>query len=187
MALFKKNTSFADHSDIEYALALHKRNEVRRDGLTLTKAFSQLDIEWRARDIHPWDRDRRCSPEEKKRLFNEQCFSDTEAAIFRLFSALPVLDEIQFRVVGPDSDDELLAGRVARPSLSQVSAGASPRGRLRQMGINVCVIGFCLLLSLLGVATIQCPIPTRSPEYCDAEAASSLICPELNCINAKAT
>jgi hypothetical protein len=175
MALFKKNTSLADHSDIEYALALHKRNEVRLDGLTLTKAFSQLDIEWRARDIHPWDRDRRCSPEEKERLFNEQCFSDTEAAIFRLFSALPVLDEIQFRVVGPDSDVELLSGRVARPSLRQVSADASPRGRLRQMGINVCVMGFCFLLPLLGVAPIQRPLLSRSPEYGGADAASSFI------------
>jgi hypothetical protein len=173
MALFKKKTSVADHSDIEYALALHKRNEVRRDGLTLTKAFSQLDIEWRARDIHPWDRDRRCSPEEKERLFNEQCFSDTEAAIFRLFSALPVLDEIQFRVVGPDSDHELLSGRVARHSLGQITGGASPRGRLRQMGINVCVIGFCLLLPLLGALTIQRPIPTSSPKYGGADAASS--------------
>jgi hypothetical protein len=142
MALIKKIASFANHSAIENALALHKRNEVRRDGLTLTKAFGQLDIEWRARNIHPWDRDRGCSSDEKERLFNEQCLSDTDAAICRLFSALPAIDEIQFRVVMPDSDDMLLGGRVARASLAQAKEGAPPRGRLRQMGVNVCVIGF---------------------------------------------
>jgi len=180
MGLLKKITSFAHHSGIEHALALHERNEVRRDGLTLRKTSNQLDIEWRARSIHPWDRDRLCSPEEKERLFNEQCFSDTEAAIRRLFSALPVIDEIRFRVVKPDSDDELLAGLVVRPSLSQVTTGASPRGRLRQMGINVCVIGFCLLLSLLGGVTIQRPLPSGSPQYGGADAAISFIHPGLN-------
>jgi len=153
----KKLIAYAHRARIQDALALYTRNEVRRDGLILTNVVHQLDIEWRARDIHPWDRERGCPPEVEERLFNEQCFSDTEAAICRLFSALPVVDEIQFRVVRPDSDDELLAGRVARLSLSQVSAGASPRGRLRQMGINVCVIGFCLLLPLLGAVII----PTR--------------------------
>lgn len=141
MFLLKRLTSSAHYSGIEYALALHARNEVRRDGLTLTKTSSQLVIEWRARDIHPWDRDPCCSPEEKERSFNEQCFSDTEAAICRLFAALPTVDEIQFRVMRPEADDELLAGRVARSSLGQVSTGASPRGRLRQMEVNVCVSG----------------------------------------------
>lgn len=61
MFLLKRLTSSAHYSGIEYALALHARNEVRRDGLTLTKTSSQLVIEWRARDVHPWDRDPGCS------------------------------------------------------------------------------------------------------------------------------
>jgi hypothetical protein len=160
--IFKKLIAYAHRAGIQDALALDKRNEVRSDGLILTNVAHQLDIGWRARDIHAWDRERGCSPEEVERLFKEQCFSDTEAAICRLFSALPLIDEIQFRVVRPDSDDELLAGRVARPSLSRVSTGVSPRGKLWQMGINVCVIGFCLLLWLLGVTTNQCRNPSGS-------------------------
>ena len=41
---------------IERALALHLRGEARRDGLSAIRMATHLDIEWRARDIHPWDR-----------------------------------------------------------------------------------------------------------------------------------
>jgi len=160
------------------------RNEVRRDGLTLIKTSNQLVIEWRARDIHPWDRDRGCSEEEKAQLFNEQCFSDTEAAIRRLFSSLPVIDEIHFRVISPDSNAELLAGRVARPALEQVTESASPRGRLRQMGINVCVIGFSLLLPLFGAVIIHRQIPGGRPAH--ADAAIAIIHSGFSCVSANA-
>lgn len=141
MSLLKRLMFSAHYAGVEHALALHSRNEVRRDGLTLTKTSNQLVIEWRARDIHPWDRDEGSSLEEKERLFSEQCFSDAEAAIRRLFAAWPTIDEIQFRVMRPDIGDELLSGRVARSSLGQVDAGASARGRLWQMGVNVCASG----------------------------------------------
>jgi hypothetical protein len=160
---FKTLISRAHTAGITGALALYKRNEVRRDGLVLTKASHHLDIEWRARDIHPWDRDPCCSPEDEERLFNEQCLADAESAIRRLFSALPILDEIQFRVTRPDSDDELLAGRVERTVLEHITGGASPRGRLRQMGINVCVIGFTVLMSLLGVVILDRQIRPGTP------------------------
>lgn len=184
MSLLKKLTSFAHQSGIEYALALHTRNEVRRDGLTLIKTSNQLAIEWRARDIHPWDRDRGCSPEQNEQLFSEQCFSDTEAAIRRLFSELPTIDEIHFRVISPDSDAELLAGRVDRPALNHVTAGASARGRLRQMGINVCVIGFSLLLPLFGAVIIHRQIPSGRPAH--ADAAIAIIDSGFSCVSAKA-
>lgn len=184
MSLLKKLTSFAHHAGIEYALALNTRNEVKRDGLALRKTSNRLAIEWRARDIHPWDRDIGCSPEEKERLFNEQCFSDTEAAIRRLFSELPTIDEIQFRVVRLDSDDELLTGLVERPALEHTTTGATPRGRLHKMGINVCAIGFCLLLPLLGGVIFLQQIPGRSP--IDAQATTANLHPELSRISAKA-
>jgi hypothetical protein len=141
MSLLKRLMSSAHYSGIEYALALQTRNEVRRDGLTLMKTSNQLVVEWRARDIHPWDCDEGHSFEEKECLFCEQCFSDADAAIRRLFASLPTIDEIQFRVMRPGTGDELLSGRVTRSSLRQVDAGASPRGRLWQMGVNVCVSG----------------------------------------------
>lgn len=179
----KKIISRAHRTGIQDALALQKRNEVRRDGLILTKAVHQLDIEWRARDIHPWDRDWVRSSDDEEQLFNEQCFSDTEAAIRRLFSSLPTIDEIQFRVIRPDSDDELLTGHVARLSLGQITKSASPRGRLRQMGINVCVLGFCLIVSALGIVTTQRLIPNLHP----AAAKSGLIHPQTTYIEPTST
>jgi hypothetical protein len=133
--LLKKLASDCFRAGITRSLALHRRGEVRQDGLTLTKACHHLEIEWRAREIHPWDRG--CSPEEEMRLFTEQCFSDTEAAIRRLFAALPVVDLIQFRVTHPNSEDQLLEGTVVRSVLKDTKSDASARGRLWQMGVDV--------------------------------------------------
>ena len=65
---------------IEHAFALHLRGEVRNDGLKLKKLSNRLEIEWWARDIHPWDRHR--SPEQRAWLFFRQSLADTEAALF---------------------------------------------------------------------------------------------------------
>jgi hypothetical protein len=83
--------------NIERALALHLSGEARRDGLHATKSTTHLEIEWRARDIHPWDRGL-LSPGEKPAAFVKQSLADTEAAIYRLFEALP-----QVGVIYPES------------------------------------------------------------------------------------
>jgi hypothetical protein len=44
------------HHRIKRALALNSRGEARRDGLTVDSVSSRLEIRWRARGIHPWDR-----------------------------------------------------------------------------------------------------------------------------------
>src|SRR5580692_9615531 len=95
---------------IASALALHRRGEVRPDGLILTQSSHHLDIEWRARDIHPWDRG--CEPAERAHLFSEQSLADTDAALSRLFRKFPEIDVITFRVCKPDSDEHILAGTV---------------------------------------------------------------------------
>jgi hypothetical protein len=77
---------------IENALALQRRGEVRGDGLTLTQVSHHLEIEWRAREIHPWDRV--SESEERELLFSEQSVADTDAALSRLFDKLPELDVI---------------------------------------------------------------------------------------------
>jgi hypothetical protein len=149
--LLKKLVSDSLRTGVNRSLALHRRGEVRQDGLTLTKASYHLEIEWRAREIHPWDRG--CSPREEMRLFTEQCFSDTEAAICRLFAALPVVDLIQFHVIHPNSEDQLLGGTVARSVLKQAKSGASTRGRLWQMGVDV------------GALAINQPIAVENSPY----------------------
>lgn len=120
---------------IENALALQRRGEMRPDGLTPVKISQVLEVEWRARSIHPWDRHRPTSRAEQ--LFREQCYADTEAALVRLFRSLPDVDVICFRVLGQDSDDEIVSGLVTRAAIGQADPSASARTRLWQMGVCI--------------------------------------------------
>lgn len=120
---------------IENALALQRRGEVRSDGLTPVKISQVLDVEWRARNIHPWDRQR--PPRWAEQLFREQCYADIDAALVRLFRSLPDVDAICFRVIGHDSDDEIVSGLVTRAAMKRADSSASPRTRLWQMGVCI--------------------------------------------------
>jgi hypothetical protein len=123
------------------ALALHLRGEVRRDGLTLTRACNHLEIQWHARDIHPWDRD--VQPERHALLFAEQTLADTEAVIFRLFEALPQVDVIKLGVIGLGSDPPIISGTVHRSTLSTVRRGLMSVGmRLRDLGVSYHLAGW---------------------------------------------
>jgi hypothetical protein len=118
---------------VERALALKKRGGVRSDSLRLTAAKTTLQIEWLARALHPWDRD---MPEARAEpRFSQQCLSDANTAIDRLFSEIPVLDEIEIRVRRDPSRPPILAGTVRRDSLNtrhHLSIGM----RLRAIGIT---------------------------------------------------
>jgi len=116
------------------ALALHLRREVRRDGLELTSICNSLEIEWRARDVHPWDRD--CRPEERRAALVEQTLFDTEAAISRLFEALPFVHVLRVRVLDVGSNAPILGGTVHRSSLAEVRSGLSIGMKLRELGIT---------------------------------------------------
>lgn len=98
---------------IDKALALN-RYEVRPDGLWLTGTSFRLAISWRARRIHPWDSD--LTADRKALLLVEQTFSDTLAALERLFVALPEVDVIDLSVLEVDSRKHgtLLSGSIAR-------------------------------------------------------------------------
>jgi hypothetical protein len=93
-----------------------------------------LEIRWRARDIHPWDAG--VSAERKAELYHEQLIAVTEAAIFRLFEAMPQIDQIDLQVVEPSSDAVVLAGSVHRSALHAARTIVSVRMRLIQLGVN---------------------------------------------------
>lgn len=133
--LLQRLTARVHKTNIENALALHRRGEARSDGLVLLKAAHHLEIEWEARGIHPWDQGR--SEHDKQILFCKQCYEDTEAALSRLFSELPYIDEIRFRVIRPNSDSEVLTGTVTRSTVSQITADLSPRTKLWRMGTRL--------------------------------------------------
>jgi hypothetical protein len=133
-SLFAKLGSYRYRRKVRRALDLYLRGEVRRDGLQLTSMCSSLEIEWRARDVHPWDRD--SSRDERRAMLVSQTLLDTDAAITRLFDLLPYVDVLQIRVLGADSDAPILGGTVTRSSLEEVRYGLSIGMKLREMGIT---------------------------------------------------
>jgi hypothetical protein len=115
------------------ALALNQRGEARADGLSLNRFEQWLEIEWRARDVHPWDRD--LSAARIARLFAEQCLDDTSATLDRLFSKIPEIDVLKFKVMHPNSGAPILSGSISRSEARTVKA-SSPGMKLKQLGVT---------------------------------------------------
>jgi hypothetical protein len=124
---------------IENALALNRRGEVRSDGLRLSRVHSRLDIEWRARDVHPWNRD--LPAEQRWPMFIEQSLADTEAAVSRLFDAFPQVDVIELRVLEPSSEIAIMEGTVHRSTLNRDRRLLSVKMRVLALGINYRLVG----------------------------------------------
>jgi hypothetical protein len=115
------------------SLALHKRNEVRADGLLLERTCNRLEIHWRARDVHPWDSD--LSGKERESAFLRQVMDDTEAALLQLFERLPEIDEIDLTVLDVQTENVWLSGTVHRTSL------ASPFDRILSIRMRLAFLG----------------------------------------------
>ena len=133
---FRKLDQWWFRRSVEDALALHRRGEVRRDGLNLDGMSSHLKIRWRARDIHPWDRDI-LRGSGRQAAFAEQALADTEAAILRLFERLPHVDVIELSVLEPSSETLIAAGTVHRSELTARRTHLLSVGmRLRDIGVQ---------------------------------------------------
>jgi hypothetical protein len=133
--LLRKLDGHRYQHDIERALALHLRGEVRSDGLDPINLTTQLQIEWRARDVHPWDRGL-LSPARRAAAFVEQSLVDTEAAIHRLFEALPQVDVIALRVLDQTSEAVIISGTVSRLAASARDESLSIGMRLIYLGLT---------------------------------------------------
>ena len=117
------------------ALALGPRGFIPNDVLLLSKLSARVQVEWRTRDVHPWDRN--VPPDRRADLFREQTLHDTDAAILRFFRLLPDLDAIEIRVLEPHAPNRLiLAGTVARRDAMATRSLSSPGMRLKTMGIR---------------------------------------------------
>ena len=117
------------------ALALHRRGEARTDDLQLMDLAVRMIVRWRAREIHPWDRD--LPPARAARKLSQQCLSDTEAVLERLFVACPEVDVIEVEVVEPNADGErrVIFGSVRRDEFAQWHP-LSTDMRLRLVGLH---------------------------------------------------
>jgi hypothetical protein len=132
---FRKLQSRFYKRSIEGALALHRRNEVRSDGLTLESVCNRLEICWHARNVHPWDSV--LSPEYQESAFNQQAMEDTEAAVRRIFERRPEVEVIEVTVLDPHSSALLASGTVRRSALNALRLRApSVRMRLGELGIR---------------------------------------------------
>ncbi len=121
---------------IRRALALNLRGEARDDGLDLVRISNRLEIQWRARGIHPWDRETPVGRDEG--IFFDQLFRDTDAALDRLFKALPQIDIVDLKVYEPATGELMLSGTVHRGALDRARSTASVRMRLHLLGVRCC-------------------------------------------------
>jgi len=121
------------------ALAV-SRYEVRSDTLRLMSRSCRLAITWRARNVHPWDRD--LAPDRRAVKLVEQIFSDTQAALDGLFARLPEMDEIDFKVLEVDEGRSgvLMKGLVNRKEFHAWHPASIPM-RLRLLGVTYNLVG----------------------------------------------
>jgi hypothetical protein len=113
--------------------------EVRRDGLRLDRVCHRVEIQWRARDVHEWDRD---LPFERRAMtFVEQTMADTEAVVTGLFEALPQVDVIDLAVLEPTSDRTMMAGTVSRSVVTGHRSLLSIKMRLSELGVQYRLAG----------------------------------------------
>jgi hypothetical protein len=85
-----------------------------------TESFeSHRRVEWRARDLHPWDYD--LSTQRQAQLFARQCLKDVDAAITRLFERVPEMHVLEIVVRAPRSEAVLMSGVVHRDDLREAS------------------------------------------------------------------
>jgi hypothetical protein len=138
MAFFTHIFKPSVHQIVRRALALRPRGAVPHDVPILTNLILSghcLKLEWRARDIHPWDRD--LPPAQQAELSSEQALQDTDVALIRLFQGLSEIEQIEFQVLKPDGFGEvILAGVVDRERAFDPEQPLSLRMRLRMLGVN---------------------------------------------------
>jgi hypothetical protein len=82
-----------------------------------------------------WDRGL-LSPARRAAAFVEQSLVDTEAAIHRLFEALPQVDVIALRVLDRTSEAVIISGIVSRLAASARDENLSIGMRLMYLGLN---------------------------------------------------
>jgi hypothetical protein len=120
------------------ALALRPRGAIPNDVLVLHSLILSdhcLKLEWRAREIHPWDRDLPLAQQDE--LFSKQALQDTDAALVRLFHGLSEIEQIEFQVLKPNGFGEvILTGVVDRERALDLEQPLSLRMRLSMLGVR---------------------------------------------------
>jgi hypothetical protein len=119
--------------EVTRSLRLSPRGAVAHDVLDMTALSLLLRVEWRARDVHPWDRD--LSERQQAQLFAQQCLEDVEAAMTRLFERVPEMHALELVVRDPRSNAVIMSGVVHRDDLLGASHLALEM-KLRTVGMK---------------------------------------------------
>lgn len=127
-------TQYRYRRRVQHVLEQTGRGEVRCDGLRLHKVCGRLEIQWQARDVHPWDRND--PPEKRACAFVQQALADTEAVVSNLFETLPEVDAIDLTVIDPGSEDAIIEGTVERSAWSEARPLRSVKMRLNGLGLR---------------------------------------------------
>jgi hypothetical protein len=115
-------------------LARGRRGGVLHDERRMRDISIHLDLQWQARELHPWDLD--LSQERQAEIFAIQLLEDTVMMIRQLFGSLPEVDAIHIRVLEPlQSQRMLLEGTVSRATFQGCHACQSPAMSLKLLGI----------------------------------------------------
>jgi hypothetical protein len=124
---------------VSRALGLSPRAGERRRSLSLGRLSTQLEIEWYAHDVHPWDQD--LPPEQQAARFTEETLQHTVAAIRRAFERFPEVDALQIVVREPRRPHGVLfAGRAARAEAAECATTLSAAMALKLLGIEFRIV-----------------------------------------------
>jgi hypothetical protein len=119
--------------EVMRSLRLQPRGAVPHDVLRLAGLSLRLRVEWRARDVHPWDHD--LSEHRQAQRFAQRCLHDVDAAIARLFERIPEMHVLELVVRAPGSGAAIMSGMVHRDDLHAASHLALEM-RLRTIGVK---------------------------------------------------
>jgi hypothetical protein len=119
--------------EVSRSLRLQPRGAIAHDVLGLAALSLRLRVEWRARDVHPWDRD--LSEHRQAQRFAQQCLRDVDTAIARLFERFPEMHVLELVVRAPRSGAVIISGVVHRDDLRAASHLALEM-KLRTIGMK---------------------------------------------------
>jgi hypothetical protein len=120
---------------VSRALGLTRRPGERRRPPALGRVSTQLEIEWYAHDVHPWDDD--LPVELQAARFAEETLQHTVAAIRRAFERFPEVDGLQIVVREPRRPHGVLfTGRVSRAEAARCATSLSAAMALKLLGIE---------------------------------------------------
>jgi hypothetical protein len=131
--IYSKRNHLYVGTRVRKALALNRRREARVDGLELKRLKTTVHVEWIAREVHPWDRNRPAMSVQK--LYTLQCLEDAQAAIERLFDQIPDAEAIEVRVFCTAAQPPVMAGIIHRTDLRH-AIHDSPGMNLKSLGVK---------------------------------------------------